>query len=116
MMRNTWVAAALTAAMVMGAGVMARADAAGAGQTAKPAPAPAATSTTPLDLNAATLADLQKLPGIGPALAARIVEYRQKSGGFKKIEELMNIQGIGEQSFLKLKALVAIAPAKTAER
>jgi competence protein ComEA len=110
------VAAALTAAMVMGAGVMTRAEAADAGQTAKPAPAPAATSTTPLDLNAATLADLQKLPGIGPALAARIVEYRQKSGGFKKIEELMNIQGIGEQSFLKLKALVAIAPAKTAER
>jgi competence protein ComEA len=116
MMRNTWVAAALTAAMVIGGSMMARADAADAGQTTKPAPTPAATATAPLDLNAATLADLQKLPGIGPALAARIVEYRQKSGGFKKIEELMNIQGIGEQSFLKLKALVAIAPAKTAER
>jgi hypothetical protein len=43
-------------------------------------------------------------------------ESLQKSGPFKKIEELMNVQGIGEQSFLKLKALVAITPAKTAER
>jgi competence protein ComEA len=116
MMRNTWVAAALTAAMVIGAGMMGRVDATDERQTAKPAPAPVATSTTPLDLNAATAADLQKLPGIGPALAARIVEYRQKAGGFKKVEELMNVQGIGEASFLKLKSLVAIAPAKTAER
>jgi competence protein ComEA len=95
---------------------MGRVDATDERQTAKPAPAPVATSTTPLDLNAATAADLQKLPGIGPALAARIVEYRQKAGGFKKVEELMNVQGIGEASFLKLKSLVAIAPAKTAER
>jgi competence protein ComEA len=45
-------------------------------------------------------------------MAERIVEYRQKSGGFKKIEDLMNVKGIGEKNFLKLKPLVS-APAKT---
>ena len=41
-----------------------------------------------VNLNTATADQLQKLPGIGPSTAARIIEYRQKSGGFKKIEEL----------------------------
>ncbi len=49
-------------------------------------------------------------------MATRILEYRQKSGGFKKIEELMNIQGIGERNFLRLKPLVTVVPPKTAER
>ena len=73
--------------------------------------APAAKSTL-LDLNAATVQQLESLPGIGAKTAARIVEQRQKSGGFKKIEELMNVKGIGEKSFLKLKPLVSV-PAKT---
>jgi competence protein ComEA len=77
---------------------------------AAPAPAP------PLNLNTATAADLEKLPGIGPATAARILEYRQKNGAFKKTEELMNIQGIGEKSFLKLKSLVTVAPPKVSPR
>jgi competence protein ComEA len=97
---------------------------AGAGADAQeqktPPPAkPAATVPTPaspVNLNTATAADLEKLPGIGPAMATRILEYRQKNGGFKKVEELMNIQGIGEKSFLKLKALVAIAPPKTTDK
>jgi competence protein ComEA len=42
-----------------------------------------------INLNAATTADLQKLPGVGAAMAARILEYRQKSGGFKKVEEIL---------------------------
>ena len=46
-------------------------------------------------------------------MAERIVEYRQKNGSFKKIEELMNVQGVGEKSFLKLKPLITVTPQKT---
>jgi comEA protein len=71
------------------------------------------TATSPVNLNTATTAELQTLPNVGPAVAARIIEYRQKNGGFKKIEDLMNIKGIGEKRFLKLKPLVTVAPPKT---
>ena len=76
---------------------------------------PARTSTerpAPLNLNAATEAQFEALPGIGAAVAARIVEYRKKNGAFKKVEELMNVKGIGEKSFLKLKALITVAPSR----
>ena len=75
---------------------------------AKPAAAPAV-----VNLNAATAAQIATLPGIGEKAALRIVEYREKNGGFKKVEELMNVKGIGEKSFLKLKALVTVGDAKT---
>ncbi|MEZ5285501.1 MAG: helix-hairpin-helix domain-containing protein [Vicinamibacterales bacterium] len=76
--------------------------------SAAPQQAPAATRAAVLDLNTATQAQLEDLPGIGRQTAERIIEYRQKSGGFKKIEELMNVRGIGEKSFLKLKPLIAV--------
>jgi competence protein ComEA len=76
---------------------------------------PAAAATTPVNLNTATAAELQALPGIGAATAKLIIEHRQKNGGFKKIEELMNIKGIGEKSFLKLKPMVTVGSEK-AER
>ncbi|MDQ3070063.1 MAG: helix-hairpin-helix domain-containing protein [Acidobacteriota bacterium] len=66
-----------------------------------------------LNLNTATSSELQKLPGIGASTAARILEYRQKNGPFKKPEELMNVRGIGEKSFLKLKPLVTVVAPRT---
>src|SRR5687767_15688264 len=76
------------------------------------APRAAAAAGAPVNLNSASVAQLETLPGIGKATAERIVEYRQKNGGFKKVEELMNVKGIGEKSFLKLKPLVTVAAAK----
>ena len=95
------------------AGISSQAGAQGAAQE-KTASQPATTALA--NLNTATAADFAKLPGIGPAVAARIVEYRQKNGSFKKIEELMNVKGIGEKTFLKLKPLVTVAPPKSSER
>jgi competence protein ComEA len=72
--------------------------------------APASKAT--VNLNTATVDQLTTLPGVGRKTAELIIEYRTKSGGFKKIEELMNVKGIGEKTFLKLKPLVS-APPKT---
>ena len=71
-----------------------------------------AAPSAPLNLNTATAAQLESLPGIGGRTAALIVEYRQKNGAFKKVEDLMNVRGVGEKSFLKLKPLITVTPPK----
>ena len=63
---------------------------------AKPAPA------GKVNINTASAEQLTTLPGIGPKLAARIVEYRQKSGAFKSVQELMNVRGVGEKNLKKI--------------
>ena len=79
------------------------------------AQAPAATvekAAPVINLNTASAADLENLPGVGAKMAERIVEYRQKNGPFKKIEDLMNVKGIGEKNFLKLKARLSVGAPK----
>jgi competence ComEA-like helix-hairpin-helix protein len=65
----------------------------------------------PLDLNTASGGELQRLPGIGPALAGRILEYRSKAGRFKYIDELLEVRGIGPVILKRLKPLVRVAEA-----
>ena len=72
----------------------------------------AAAVTTPVNINTASVAQLEALPGIGAKTAQLIVDHRQKNGPFKKIEELMNVKGIGEKSFLKLKPMVTVGAEK----
>lgn len=62
----------------------------------------------PVDINTANAAALDALPGIGPVLAQRIVDYRTQNGAFKTTEELKNVKGIGDKIFAKLSADVTV--------
>ena len=88
----------------------------GAEGDTKPAAAKAATPSVPvtdvINLNTATAVQLATLPGIGPKAADLIVQYRQKNGSFKKVEEIMNVRGIGEKTFLKLKSRITVGAPK----
>jgi len=106
-MTSTFARAALALLLFTGPAV---ADA------AQEAPAKTSPAAPVLNLNTATAAQLEGLPGVGARVAQRIVEYRTKNGGFKKVEELMKVQGIGERSFLRLRGLVTVAAAKADQR
>jgi competence protein ComEA len=83
----------------------------GVPQSAGSAPATAAAGgvlTGPLDLNTATLDQLEQLPGVGPVLAQRILDYRLKQGRFTSVDELRAVDGIGDQRFAELKDLVRV--------
>jgi len=61
-----------------------------------------------ININSASAEELDTLPGIGPARAADIIAYREENGGFKNIEEIKNIKGIGDKSFEDLKDLITV--------
>ena len=61
-----------------------------------------------IDLNTASLEELDTLPGIGPVLAQRIVDYREEHGGFQTKEEIINVTGIGETIYGKMADLVKV--------
>lgn len=62
----------------------------------------------PIDINAATSDELQQLPGIGPVLAQRILDYRKKSGPFRNVDELMAVKGISDKRMAKIKPYVYV--------
>ena len=100
-------------ALVLALGLVA--TAVSAQEAARPAKASTASASAgaPVNLNTATVAQLEALPGIGKSTAERILEYHQKNGSFKKIEDLMNVRGIGEKSFLKMKGLITVTAPKS---
>lgn len=61
-----------------------------------------------ININTATQTELETLPGIGPSIALKIIEYRKQNGKFKKIEEISNINGIGENKYNKIKDLITL--------
>ncbi|MGQ9560976.1 MAG: ComEA family DNA-binding protein [Candidatus Oleimicrobiaceae bacterium] len=62
----------------------------------------------PVDINRASAAELEKLPHIGPALAQRIVAYREQWGPFRSIEEIKQVKGIGERTFARIRPYLTI--------
>ena len=74
------------------------------------APAAGTTATeSRININTATVEELTMLPGIGPSYAQRIVEHREKNGPFKKVEDLLNVRGIGEKTFEKIRERLTVA-------
>ena len=61
-----------------------------------------------VNVNTASVEELSQLPGVGPARARAIVELRQKRGSFKRVEDLLEVKGIGEASLAKLKPYLAV--------
>jgi competence protein ComEA len=72
------------------------------------APAPPPATGEKVNINTAGAEELTALPGIGPAYARRIVEYREKNGPFKKLEDLLNVRGIGEKTFARIRERVTL--------
>jgi competence protein ComEA len=102
-MVRTLVASVVAALLAAPVAIVAR-------QSQAAAPAQAEKSSATVNINTASSGELESLPGIGPKLAQRIIEYREKNGGFKKLEDLLNVQGIGEKNFLKLKSHLSLTP------
>lgn len=69
-------------------------------------PASAAAPTAPVPLNTATVEQLETLPGVGPVLAQHIIDYRTQHGGFRSVDELREVNGIGDRRFADLRDLV----------
>ncbi len=89
------------------------ADRPAAGSTGQAAPRgqsepPASSIASRINLNTATAKELESLPGIGPAIAARIVEDREKAGLYSTLEQLDRVKGIGPKTIERLRALVSV--------
>lgn len=75
---------------------------------ATPLPEVVATTTELIDINTASIAELDTLPGIGPTTAQRIIDYRTQNGPFLNIEDIINVSGIGPASYERIKDLITV--------
>lgn len=82
--------------------------AAGGGAGAGAAAGATATTAGPINLNMATLEQLDTLDGVGPAIAQRILDYRRQHGGFRRVDELAEVPGIGDKRLATLTPLVSV--------
>jgi len=73
-----------------------------------PLQAQSKSTTEKVNINTANLEELQTLPRIGEKVAQRIIDYRKEHGEFKKIEELMKVQGVGEKTFKLIKDKIEV--------
>lgn len=65
-----------------------------------------------ININTASLTELQELPRVGEKIAQRIIDFRKEHGNFKRIEEIMKVKGIGEKMFAELKEMITVAAEK----
>ncbi|HID96984.1 MAG TPA: helix-hairpin-helix domain-containing protein [Thermodesulfobacteriaceae bacterium] len=65
-----------------------------------------------IDINTASISELQELPGVGEKTAERIVEYRKRTGGFHSAEDLKNVKGIGGKKFIKIRDQITVGKKK----
>ena len=70
----------------------------------------------PIDLNVATAKELQQLPGVGPVTAQRIIDMRQKSGRFRRVEDLLAVRGISTKRLEALRPYVTVSPPLPAKK
>jgi competence protein ComEA len=63
-----------------------------------------------ININTASVEELDKLPGIGPSIAKAIIDYRTTSGPFKKIEDINEVKGIGDALYAKIKDQITVGP------
>lgn len=73
-----------------------------------PTSSPTITKSTLININAASVSELDVLPGIGPVIAGRIVDYRDKNGPFKQLSDLKKVSGIGDAVFKKVQSLISL--------
>jgi competence protein ComEA len=106
-----WIVMSMLLALAVG-GASAAIDATG---TVAKAPA-ASAQLHKVDVNTAGAAELESLPGIGPAIAQRIIEHRRDKGRFEKVEDLLAVKGIGPKLLSRLRDRIVIGPAETARR
>lgn len=69
----------------------------------------------PLNINLASPAELEKLPGVGKVIAERIVSYRQENGPFRRAEHLMMVRGISDRKFRAIQAMIVVEPSPQGE-
>lgn len=102
---RTRLAGALAAALAAGVAVVSISSSTAARAAGRRAEASESrpASDVVVDINKASAADLVAVPGIGKALAQRIVDFREKNGPFREVDDLLKIQGIGEKSLEKLR-------------